>query len=183
MTVNTHFHGDHTFGNRPLRECGLIVASAQTHALSAAAQLQLCGLWPDSDWGTIETCLPDVTFRESMELWDGDDVIELREFRNAHTASDVAVWDPRRRVLYAGDLLMNAVTPFFLMGNARGSLAALKSLWALQPEWIVPGHGPVGGPEIIEQNLAYLRWCLDYGEESWSSGWRPLEAAQRADLR
>ncbi|MGV1008538.1 MAG: MBL fold metallo-hydrolase [Dermatophilaceae bacterium] len=182
LVVNTHFHGDHTFGNGQLRECGLIVASADTRAIIPGAGLHLCGLWPDSDWGDIRPCLPDVSFTGSMDVWDGDDVLRLREFRNAHTASDVAIWNPSRRALYAGDLLMHQVTPFFLMGTARGYLDALQALQALRPELVVPGHGPVGGPEMIEQNAAYVRWCVEYGTETWHAGVDPLEAAQRAEL-
>jgi cyclase len=182
VTVNTHFHGDHTFGNSQVRGIGVIMASTATRAGIASAGLHLCAMWPHSNWGAIETCLPDVTFTGSIDIWDGADNLTLMEFSDAHTASDVVLWDAGRSVLCAGDLLMNEVTPFFLMGSTNGYLRALKSLKALRPQWIVPGHGPVGGAEIIDQNLAYVQWCIDYGTDCRNSGRTPLEAAQQADL-
>jgi len=46
----------------------------------------------------------------------------------------------------------------------------------------VPGHGPVCGPEVIDDVLAYLRFVQDLAREAKAAGLTPLEAARQADL-
>jgi cyclase len=47
---------------------------------------------------------------------------------------------------------------------------------------IVPGHGPVCGPEVIDDVLAYLRFVQDLAREAKAAGLTPLDAARQADL-
>ena len=47
---------------------------------------------------------------------------------------------------------------------------------------IVPGHGSVCGPEIIDEMVAYLRFVQELARKSFESGLAPLGAARRADL-
>jgi cyclase len=46
----------------------------------------------------------------------------------------------------------------------------------------VPGHGPVCGPEVIDDVLAYLRFVPDTARQAKAAGPSPLEAARTADL-
>ena len=47
---------------------------------------------------------------------------------------------------------------------------------------VVPGHGPVGGPELFRPVAEYLEFLLDAAETAHRSGRTPLEAARRLDL-
>jgi cyclase len=58
-------------------------------------------------------------------------------------------------------------------------VAALRELDA---ETIVPGHGPVCGPEVIDQVLAYLNFVMDLARAGTAAGVPPLEAARSARL-
>src|SRR5207244_1998641 len=82
------------------------------------------------------------------------------------------------RLLYAGDLVFNGGTPFALMGTVSGWLRALDRLRALAPERIVPGHGPVCGPEILDEVEAYLRFVQDAARLAEESGQGPLELTE-----
>ena len=46
----------------------------------------------------------------------------------------------------------------------------------------MPGHGPVGGPELIDDVLGYLQFVLTTAEDGLAAGLSPLAAAQAADL-
>ncbi len=46
----------------------------------------------------------------------------------------------------------------------------------------MPGHGPVCGPEVIDQVLAYLRFVQETARAGRAAGLSPLEAARTADL-
>ncbi|MEV8594584.1 MBL fold metallo-hydrolase [Streptomyces sp. NPDC052012] len=182
FVVNTHFHGDHTFGNGQFAPRAVIVAHEGTRADTAEAGLGLRQLWPDVVWGETPLTLPTLTFREALTLHADDLSVELLHVGPAHTANDVVAWVPERSVLFAGDVVWSGVTPYVLMGSISGSFRALDRLRSLGPRVVVPGHGPVGGTELIDATEAYLRLILRLAEDGRRAGLTPLQAAARADL-
>ncbi|MFF3863569.1 MBL fold metallo-hydrolase [Streptomyces sp. NPDC002209] len=180
--VNTHFHGDHTYGNFVFPEA-LTIGHERTRAMVRAAGLHMAGLWPDVCWGDIEVTPPELTFQDRTTLHVGDIRAELVHIGPAaHTTDDTIVWLPDQGVLFTGDLVMNGVTPFCVMGSVAGSLRALDRLRALGATTVVPGHGPVGGPELLDANEAYLRWIQRLAREGAAAGATPLELARATDL-
>ncbi|WP_330301486.1 MBL fold metallo-hydrolase [Streptomyces sp. NBC_00503] len=176
--VNTHFHGDHTFGNYLFPEA-VLFAHEEARTMMSATGLGLTGLWPDVCWGELEVALPDVTYRDALTLRIGGVRAELLHLGPAaHTTGDTAVWLPEQRVLFAGDLLMSGAAPFCLMGSVSGSLAAMERLRDLGAETVVPGHGPVGGPDLIESNAAYFRWLAEQARLGVAAGLTPLQLAR-----
>ena len=63
-----------------------------------------------------------------------------------------------------------------------GSLLALERLRELGARTIVPGHGPVCGPEVIDDTVAYLRFIQEVARGSYEAGLGPLEAARQTEL-
>ncbi|MFI5661876.1 MBL fold metallo-hydrolase [Streptomyces sp. NPDC051684] len=179
--VTSHFHGDHAFGNFVFPEA-LVIGHERTRTELTAAGLHLTGMWPHVDWGDIQLAPPTVTFRERLTLHVGDLRVELEHIGPAHTSNDTVLWLPERRVLFTGDLTMNGVTPFFLMGSLAGSFAALDRLRGYGARTVVPGHGPVGGPEVFDAVEGYLRLVQSLAEQGLRAGWTAPQAARRADL-
>ncbi|MFJ9153335.1 MBL fold metallo-hydrolase [Streptomyces sp. NPDC102270] len=180
LIVNTHAHGDHTFGNFVFPEA-LVLAHEGTRREAARVGLHLTGLWPDVDWGGVELVLPQLTFTGPMTLQLGSHVAELHSFGPAHSGRDTVVWLPGERVLFTGDLIMSGVTPFVLTGSVRGLRAAVTALRKLDPLTVVPGHGPVGGPELLDATERYLDWLTELARTGAAMGLTPLEAARKAD--
>jgi cyclase len=179
LLINTHFHGDHTFGNAVVAgRDAVIVAHERARQEMAEAGLGLTGLWPHVDWGRIDVRLPDVTYRDSLTLHLGDRRAELIHVGPAHTTNDTVVWLPEQQVLFAGDVLMSGCTPFTLMGSVRGSLRAVERLRALGPRTVVGGHGPVCGPEVLDETAAYLEWTLRTARDGLAAGLSPAETAR-----
>jgi cyclase len=101
----------------------------------------------------------------------------------AHTTNDSIVWVPERSVLFSGDLLFNGGTPFLLQGSIAGAIKVLEEVVKpLGAETIVPGHGPVAGPQVIDEVLSYLRFVQDTARAAKAAGRTPLEAARETDL-
>ncbi|MFJ5310096.1 MBL fold metallo-hydrolase [Streptomyces sp. NPDC088350] len=182
IVVSTHHHGDHTFGNH-------VFAGPHTDLVShegGPAELlrrgtALQSLWPDVDWGNTPTVLPTSTVGDGATLDLGGITAHLVHPGIAHTGDDLVVWLPEQRVLYAGDLVFSGAAPFVLMGSLTGSLEALARLRALRPRVVVGGHGPVGGPELLDSVEEYLRWVSGLAERGLADGLSPLETARRAD--
>ncbi|EMD26151.1 MBL fold metallo-hydrolase [Amycolatopsis azurea] len=181
VVVNTHSHGDHTFGNFVFPEA-VVVGHERTRTEMAEIGLHLTGLWPEVCWGDIEVVLPTLTFRDRLTLTVGRTSAEVLHLGVAHTTNDSVVWLPDQRVVFTGDLAMSGVTPFVMMGSVTGSLEVTAKLRALGAETVVPGHGPVCGPEIFDTTERYLRWVREVARKGIEDGVPALEAARTADL-
>lgn len=182
VLVNTHFHGDHVFGNAQFLPEATIVAHELARSEMIAAGLGLRDLWPDVQWGDTPLTPPTLTFRDRITLHAGEQVLEVIHVGPAHTSNDVVIWLPEQRVLFAGDVLMSGVTPFCLFGSVDGSLRAIQRLRELDPEVIVPGHGSVAGKELIDSNEAYLRWVQRLAVDGVRSGLSTADVARDTDL-
>ncbi|WP_327268753.1 MBL fold metallo-hydrolase [Streptomyces sp. NBC_01218] len=181
ILVNTHSHGDHTFGNHLFGEA-TVVAHRRAAEEMADHGLSLTSLWPDTDWGHVEAGFPRVVFDDRMTLPTSTSPVEVLHFGPGHTAGDAVVWLPGQRVLFTGDLVFSGATPFVLMGSVAGSLRVLDRLRSLDPLVVVPGHGPVGGPELLEANAEYLRWVARLARGGIAEGLTPLQLARATDL-
>lgn len=182
IVVNTHFHGDHVFGNSHFTPRATVVAAEGTRADMAEAGLGLRSLWPRVDWGETRLALPDVTFDDRLSLRVGSISVELLQVGPAHTAADVVAWIPERRILFTGDVAWSGVTPYVLMGSIDGSLRAIERMRGLRPEIVVAGHGPVAGPEVLDATEGYLRRCRDIAVDGLRRKLSPLDAARQAGL-
>ena len=70
-------------------------------------------------------------------------------------------------MVFTGDLLFNGGTPFALMGSISGWIDVLETvLRPLGAQTLVPGHGPVCGPAVLDDVLAYLRFVQDTARQA-----------------
>jgi len=142
--LNTHHHIDHMGGNQVFAETNLLahpitITTAQKLGLPAMIydhlMPQFRGLFTGREL-TMPAPLP-----MKLRLPQG---AELLPFTSAHTPADVAVWLPRTRTLIAGDICFNRVVPLAVNGLISGWQEAIETLIELEPETVVPGHGPIG---------------------------------------
>ena len=184
--INTHAHLDHTFGNFVFRPESTIVGHTRCREeIEAGRDGALAfaqGVFPSVDWGEIEVVAPSLTFDDELRLYVDDLELQLIYMSPAHTMTDVAVWIPQRKVLIAGDLIFHQGTPFALAGSIGGWLDALDRLRALDPDVIIPGHGPVAGPGSIDDVADYLRFIDTTARAGFDAGADPLDVARDADL-
>jgi len=182
--VNTHHHDDHTFGNCLLSGATIVGHERCREEVIAAGPATNRGVWTDVDWGDLEVAAPFLTYSQSVTLWSDELRCEVSYVGTpAHTTSDSIIHVPERSVLFAGDLVFNGGTPFALAGSISGAVEVLeKVVRPLGAQTIVPGHGPVCGPEVIDETLGYLRFVQDLACQGWAAGLTPLQAARETDL-
>ncbi|CAL9331104.1 Hydroxyacylglutathione hydrolase [Streptomyces sp. enrichment culture] len=181
--INTHHHGDHTFGNYLFGGSTIVAHDGVRRSLLEWGKPRSAPYWTEVDWGDIELEPPFLTFRDEVTVYVDDLPCQVRYIGTpAHTTNDSVLWIPERRLLFSGDLLFNGGTPFLLQGSISGALRAVETLRALNPETIVPGHGPVCGPEVIERVGAYLHFVQDLARRGHEAGLTPLDAARETDL-
>jgi cyclase len=182
--INTHHHGDHTYGNSEFGNVTIIGHERCRTEVISAGILGNTGIWEPVDWGELRVAPPTVTFADRLRVWSDEMPIEVSYVgQPAHTTNDCLIWLPGQQVLFCGDLLFNGGTPFLLMGSVTGAVEVLTSVLAPIPaRTIVPGHGEPCGPELIGTTVDYLRFVLDLARQGISAGLSPLEAARQADL-
>ena len=162
--LNTHHHGDHTFGNCLFPGAAIVAQERAREEAIAFGPPRELPFWACPDWGDLSLDPPFVTFTDEIAVHAGDLRAQVRHVGTAaHTTNDSIVWIPERSVLFCGDLIFNGGTPFLLMGSVAGAVEVLEQvLRPLGAQTIVPGHGPVfhdSGP--IDATLDYLRFVLD----------------------
>jgi cyclase len=183
--VNTHHHGDHTYGNCVFGDITIVGQERCRAEIIATGLLGNTGIWEPVDWGELRLAPPTVTFADRLRLWSDDLPVDLRYVgQPAHTSNDTLVWLPEQHVLFCGDLLFNGGTPFLLMGSVTGAIDVLTNVVAPIPAAvIVPGHGAPCGRELIGTVAGYLRFVLDVARRGLAAGVPPLDAARDTDLR
>ncbi|HEY3603343.1 MAG TPA: MBL fold metallo-hydrolase [Sporichthyaceae bacterium] len=181
--INTHHHGDHTFGNYLFDEATIVAQDNARDALLGFGTPFSAPFWTEVDWGHIDLAPPFLTFAERVTHWVDDLRCEvIHPNTPAHTTNDAVVWISERKVLFTGDLIFNGGTPFLLMGSLTGALDALAFLGRFDARTIVPGHGPICGPEAIDRVAAYIRFVLSVAQRAVAAGITPLDAARQTDL-
>ncbi|MCX4821999.1 MBL fold metallo-hydrolase [Streptomyces sp. NBC_01142] len=180
--VNTHHHGDHTYGNGVFVPEAVVIGhdSCRSEALSAGHQLHL--LWPRTDFGDIRITAPTVTYNDRLTVHVGEIEVRLIHPGVAHTPGDTIVHLPGQGVVFTGDLIFQGGTPFVPMGSLSGSLRALEMLRSLDATTVVPGHGPLTDPSAYDATERYLRYVAELALDGHAKGRTPLETAREADL-
>ncbi len=182
--INTHHHGDHTYGNSLIGAATIVGHdNCRDEILNFGLPANL-GIWEPVEWGQIELAPPTITFADRITLWSANQPVEVSFVgQAAHTSNDCLVWLPDRQVLFCGDLLFNGGTPFLLMGSVRGAIDVLRDVVARVPaRTIVPGHGMPCDASLVTTTIGYLEFVLAAATAGLAAGLTPLETARETDL-
>ena len=146
LIINTHFHPDHTKGNKLYKGATIIAGGNYTEEM-----------WKDE---AGKDGLPTKWLKDKMDIKMGDDTVTILNLgKNIHTPSDVVVYLHKRKMLFGGDVILNKQAPA-LFGKADPD-AYMTAFDELQKEFdiqkIVPGHGEVGEIEVLENFRQYFK--------------------------
>jgi cyclase len=181
--INTHHHLDHTGGNRFFKGATIVSTEKCREALEPGFPpvplLQRFMPRFAREFPLLKVALPVVTFESGMVIRDGDREIHLwHPGAPAHTAGDAAVFLPRERVLFAGDIAFHYVTPLAFQGHVGSWIKAADRLLGFDAEVIVPGHGPIGTKSDLRRMRDYLALVRREAKKRFEAG-MPEEAAAR----
>ncbi len=175
--VNTHANGDHCFGNQLVGDARIITSTAtaaewdevppamMAQMVAASDQMGPIGDFVRKAFGAyrfegLSPTPPTETFDGRLDLTVGDLAVELIEVGPAHTAGDVIIHVPSTRTIFTGDILFIEGTPIMWEGPVGNWIAACEKIAELDPEVIVPGHGPLTdtrGALAVRDYLVYVR--------------------------
>lgn len=160
----THHHGDHDYGSAVWTANG-----ATTFAYKGVAE-ELKRYEP-ARWQEAAKARPDVaglhrpapeppkqTFDKSpYVLKDSTREVQFLFLGWAHTRGDGFAWLPKERVLCTGDAAANGPHNYTADGNIGNWPQVMSAALKLSPLHVLPGHGPAGGPEILEGQGRFMR--------------------------
>lgn len=141
---NTHFHADHTGGNRALGQHATILAHTNVRKRLATG----------GEFGKrfIEAApavaLPEIAFEQSASVFFNGEEIRAVHFPHGHTDGDIAVFFVNAQIAHLGDLFFNGLFPFVDLeygGDVETltqHIATLINQLSADTK-IIPGHGPV----------------------------------------
>lgn len=187
----THFHPEHGFGAQAFTDARIVYNRSQKEELDrkGTAYLEMFRGFGEAvaeQLEGVELVQPHEVYEEHLHLDLGGLPVELRFFGQAHTRGDQVVFLPRQRVLFTGDLVETRLFPIFPWFppddvDVHGSkwIEVLGRLEALEPAVVVPGHGEVGGSELIAEVRRYLEDVRERVREA-SAGGRSVEEVTEA---
>lgn len=167
QVINTHAHAEHVLANGALQPQGE-VPSAGTDlpiaatTITAQQMLQRCpdclqsltAQVGDTVIAGTRIALPNRHLHDNDRLALTDQHWTVVELRNAHTLSDLALWEPTHRTLILGGLVYPRRLPELAQGTLPGWIDALTQLLRLEPAMVV-GVAP-GSARDIAQTRDYL---------------------------
>lgn len=161
LVALTHYHTDHTLGAAYFLAQGAEVVAhracrermAEEHPGLIAARREApetLGLFSDAS-----PVLPTVTFDEGLTLHVGGVEVEVWHPGWGHTPGDAFFFLPGERLAICGDLVWSGYHVNYEDADLSGVREGLRALRALDADTFIPGHGPAGGAEILEEQAVY----------------------------
>jgi len=167
--INTEPHSDHTTGHFLFSPPAIIIAhEGATDSMKKAYNPQrnekLMADYPDmrESFKGFKMITPQIEYRDKMTLNVGERTFELYYLKNVHSEADTAIWLPKERVIFSA-----AVAGVKRFSNLRPSvqiedmISAMKMMKSLNPEIVVPGHGPPGTTKIFDDSIQYYTLLLE----------------------
>ena len=158
-TINTHYHGDHTFGNQVFEGKGPIIAheSVRRNLFGGSGNDHLEYFKSKNIPGMNETVvtLPNLVFKEEMEIFVGGYSLRLMHVRG-HTDGDVYIYIEQLKTLITGDLVSYKKIPSLKDAYLEEWIAAMDLLSDFDAEIYIPGHGEPGGKPVLIAMKHYL---------------------------
>ena len=155
-------------------------ASAEEKAFCAEQIRQIEAYRSELQNYTLE--LPTIIFEKSYVLHDAAHDLHLEFHGHAHTAGDVVVFCPQKRVVATGDMI-HGFLPFILDGFPRVWPGTIKSVGQLDFTKILPGHASLQEGQTIMTNMAnYIEELTTRVAEGKKAGLTVAEIQKRTTV-
>lgn len=114
------------------------------------------------------------------EMLAGELEVELLPLGPSRSESSLAIYLPKTGELITGDVVMAKEHYDLTWGRSAAWRKRIRELQAIRAKSVYPGHGAPGGPELLDQAQAYLKYFHDAVADKVKSG-KPAHIAA-ADL-
>lgn len=180
--LNTHWHPDHTDGNKAFGRDAPIVAHRNVRIRLASPQVS----GSDTTPALPDHALPEITFDEGLSIHFNGEEIRVEHLPEGHTDGDAVVFFPASNVVHMGDHMFAERFPFVDLGSGgsvQGYTDNVASVLESVPEdaAVIPGHGALTDVEGLRTFHAMLVETTEIVRQRIEDG-RTLEEARDAGL-
>ncbi len=157
--VNTHSDGDHVYGNRYFPESVTIIAHEKCRNEFFHAGRD----GSPSEWTKPELApfIPELTFRDKMDIYLGSKKVELWYFGVGHTTGDIVAYFPEEKTAFIGDqffLTRPQLIHSYKGGNSFEYVKTLtKMLKTLDAEKFCSGHSEMVDRQTIKAHIDQMK--------------------------
>jgi len=143
--VNSHEHDDHWLGNDFYKKkfnTTLVGPESINTDYKDGDKTRMYKVLPSNAIKGTHIVKLDTTPKKPYTLMLGGEEFRIIPMDvKAHTKDDIFIYMPKRKVLFAGDLVMNGRITSGRDGSVMGQLKALDMIKKLDWKVLVPGHG------------------------------------------
>jgi cyclase len=162
--INSHFHGDHHFGNAAFQAVGAtFVAQEETARIMQQVQPKEMARRLDYfknnhyDPNEVKLILPDVTFDNEMTIHLGGREIRLFYFGPGQQAGDTFVLFPHARALFTpGSFARHSMPNMAFTPSVENWIKLLDRVAAMDVDYLLPAHGDVANRADVKELAAML---------------------------
>jgi glyoxylase-like metal-dependent hydrolase (beta-lactamase superfamily II) len=159
--VNSHHHDDHWLGNNFYKEkfkAELRGPESINKNYKEGDQTRMFKILPkNAIKGTHIIDLDNVVKKRQTLEFGGEKFEIIPMDVKAHTQDDVFIYMPERKVLFAGDLVMNGRITSNRDGSVLGQIKALEMMKELDWNVLVPGHGFITDKTAMDESDLYFK--------------------------
>lgn len=175
-------HGDHIGGNSALPSNVTLIAHPTSKAVIERQATAAAGR---AGGAAAPVRVPQETVSDRRVLQMGDTEIQILFLGRAHTGGDLHVFLPRENILFMSEAFFNRLYPS--VGGSRSAypiewIETIKKAEAMNARLVIPGHGFVDGPDVLQEELVAFRRALENlvsESRRMHAAKVPLEAAPR----
>lgn len=160
---NSHVHGDHWLGNQAIQKAYPEVKIyahpemiSEAKAGEAENWISLMNTLTKGATEGTKAVIPANSLQDGQEITVDNITIKAHLSEVAHTKTDAMFEIIQDKVLVTGDNNFNGRMPRLDDGSYVGNLKALDRGLKLDVEVVVPGHGPSGGKEVLNNFHDFL---------------------------
>lgn len=170
--ILTHAHADHVGGARVFAAAGAQVICHESAAPAVASYLFAAPDPKDPADARAPAGSSILTLSERIVTVSPSQQVQVYWLGAAHTSGDLVVLLPREKVLFSGDIAVNAPVPF-LQAPSCDALSwerVLVRLAGLSLDKMVPGHGAIGPTAGIQTTGLYVQKVIKLARMLLESG-------------
>ncbi|GAB4168834.1 MAG: MBL fold metallo-hydrolase [Calditrichia bacterium] len=126
----------------------------------------------------LKLTLPNLSINNEIIIRGQNRRVVLHEYKSGHSISDIILHIPEDSVLFTGDLIFNNTHPNMRDSYPGSWITNLDSLLLYSPRIVIPGHGEIGGIEIIHKMKSYFHTLEQISAEAIRKGLNLEESEQ-----
>ncbi|RUM67577.1 MAG: MBL fold metallo-hydrolase [Sulfurospirillum sp.] len=159
--VNSHHHDDHWLGNDFYKKkfnAHIIGPSSINENYKDGDPTRMFKILPkNAIKGTHIIKVDEVPKEKKVIKLGGEEFVVIPMDVKAHTVDDIYLYLPKRKVLFAGDLVMNGRITSNRDGSVMGQIKAINDIKKFDWNVLVPGHGFNTGKDAAKEAELYFK--------------------------